>query len=648
MGTRGLRVVRFRKRYYQFFNRFDSYPEYLGSSVAANIPADAVKYQEWLTTERKSAEEWEALYEAFLTVKPGNENPADLPEFMQQQIPSLLAPLNDLFMEWIYIVDLDREVFSVNNGAHFKLDQVPHIDWIKSLTRGSLGDQISVPGTIPLEVITSLVAERTFQTTNLSQRLSDLDNDTPSHKVVIPKGIEDIPWRQRHGPILRGLIFHSWSNATEDTLSASLLQFNPEDFPFREIAYAVLCLAAGGRNASIVSTKKARSNGVFGFMHGGSGRTPDSEFISILASGAHLQGSTPGSSPDATIYWLENVLVVLTAQLYLPGAADEGIERIVHYCNEAHSTEYVNAVLMSIEHVILVHVSPGGKVQRTNIMPLFTIEVHLSMAVQHRYAKAYLKKLAAAKDKKYMKKDARKQRKAQAESMLKNDGVDLHYGDSDDGEVDSDDDEVVSDGDEESALHANKVEGDTISTFYALVHLFEAAACNAMSIARTTDGLLPNEIYTEIVKHVLDMETRDSLMKVSRTFRRICQEDFLLTEDMIFTPSDDCQDCDEARKYPKRFEKYDIASGVQSQVGFNEARGFRDNSGDLLKVSIGTEHGKKSLLQDVGFRLGKWELDSAKSKEAPQALRRLGLTPRSLRNIKCSALPCCSCKFHRW
>ena len=415
--------------------------------------------------------------------------------------------------------------------------------------------------------------------------------------MVIPKDIKDIPWRQRHGPILRGLIFYFWVKATEDTLAASLLQFNPEDYPFREIAYAMLCLAAGGRNVNIVSTDKVWSNGVFGFLHDGSGPTPDSEFISTLASGAHMQGSTPGSSPDATIYWLDNVLVVLVAQLYLPGAADEGIERIVHYCKEGHSTEYVNAVVISIEHVILVHVSPGGKVQRTDIMPLFEIENHLSMAVEHRYAKDYLGKLAA-KDEMFMKKEAKKQRKAQAESMLKNDGIDFHYGGEDDEEVDSD-------GEEESALRATKIEGDISSTFYALVHLFEAAACQPVSVAGNTDGLLPNEVYTEIVKHVLDTETRDSLMKVSRTFRRICQEDLLLTEDMIFTPSDACQGCDEPGDIPNWFEKYDIASGIQSQVAFKRAGGFLDYGGVSLKVAIGTEHGKKSLLPDVAFRLGK-------------------------------------------
>ena len=174
MGTRGLRVVRFRKRYYQFYQQFDSYPTGLGSEVAANIPTDPVKYQEWLATERKSAEEWETLYEAFLTVKPGNEVTVELPAFMHEQPPSLLAPLNDTYIEWIYIVDLDREIFSVNNGAHFKLEQVPHIDWINSLAKGGLGDRISLPGILPLEAVTSLVAERTFQTSNLSQKLSDL------------------------------------------------------------------------------------------------------------------------------------------------------------------------------------------------------------------------------------------------------------------------------------------------------------------------------------------------------------------------------------------------------------------------------------------------------------------------------------------
>lgn len=174
MGTRGLRVVRFRKRYYIFYHQYDSYPDGLGKQVASEIPTDAAEYQKWLAVQRKSAEEWEALYEEFLSIKPGNEVTTDLPELMSQRHPSSLAPLNDTWIEWIYTVDLDRETFSVNNGAHFKLHRVPHVDWINSLADGELGDKIILPGSVPMEAVTNLVVEHPDQSCELSKTLGDL------------------------------------------------------------------------------------------------------------------------------------------------------------------------------------------------------------------------------------------------------------------------------------------------------------------------------------------------------------------------------------------------------------------------------------------------------------------------------------------
>lgn len=174
MGTRGYRVVRFRKRYYISFNQYDSYPDGLGKQIAAEIPTDATEYQVWLDAQRKSAEKWVALYEEFLSIKPGDEITSDLPDFMRQQFPSLLAPLNDTWIEWVYTVDLDRETFSVNNGAHFKLHQVPHIDWINSLADGDLGDKISLPGAVPIEALSDLVVEPTSESRELLDTLDDL------------------------------------------------------------------------------------------------------------------------------------------------------------------------------------------------------------------------------------------------------------------------------------------------------------------------------------------------------------------------------------------------------------------------------------------------------------------------------------------
>ena len=130
-----MRVTRFRKRYYILLTGYGSYP------VAAKIPTDALKYQQWLAAERESAGKWEALYEDVLSVKPGNVT-TSLPEVMRQHFSSLLAPLNGTWNDWIYTVDLDRETFSINNGAHYKLEQIPHIGWYNSLADGRLGDNI--------------------------------------------------------------------------------------------------------------------------------------------------------------------------------------------------------------------------------------------------------------------------------------------------------------------------------------------------------------------------------------------------------------------------------------------------------------------------------------------------------------------------
>ena len=147
-----------------------------------------------------------------------------------------------------------------------------------------------------------------------------------------------------------------------------------------------------------------------------------------------------------------------------------------------------------------------------------------------------------------------------------------------------------------------QVDGDVGSTFYALVHLFEAATCKDMPLAKFTGGLLPNETYAQIIKNVTDLDTRESLMKVSRIFRRICQEHFLFGEDLSFEPSDACQECDEAGMIPKWFERYEIDTGTQSRVDWHRAGGFLDSGDPAWKVTVGRERDKRSLLAEVAFR----------------------------------------------
>ena len=100
----------------------------------------------------------------------------------------------------------------------------------------------------------------------------------------------------------------------------------------------------------------------------------------------------PGSSPEQAVYWFNGALIMLTAKVYEATAFNEGILRIVRYREEKSPLASINAVLLSIEHVVLVKAFADGVVEHTGVMPLFEISNHLSMDVRERYAEGYTNK----------------------------------------------------------------------------------------------------------------------------------------------------------------------------------------------------------------------------------------------------------------
>lgn len=158
----------------------DSCADFLGKGTVGRVPADAAKYRECLGTQRMSAEEWETI-RRFPVNQAWQVRHDPLPEVLRGGwvggwgggIPSLLAPVSDKWIEWAYTVNLDREIFSVNNGAHFKLDQVPHIDQIDSLADRSLGDKIPLLGVVPTDAATDLVLERSSQSSETPEYQRD-------------------------------------------------------------------------------------------------------------------------------------------------------------------------------------------------------------------------------------------------------------------------------------------------------------------------------------------------------------------------------------------------------------------------------------------------------------------------------------------
>ena len=59
------------------------------------------------------------------------------------ELPTAFCSIdNDFWLEWVYVVDLDRELFSVNNRIFFDLWNVPRPRWVDAFTYDDNGDAV--------------------------------------------------------------------------------------------------------------------------------------------------------------------------------------------------------------------------------------------------------------------------------------------------------------------------------------------------------------------------------------------------------------------------------------------------------------------------------------------------------------------------
>jgi hypothetical protein len=129
MGTRGFKVYRHKGRYYVYFNRWDSYPDGLGIELLQEIPRNVSKkeFEEWL---RKEREDVYAQHDLLALNDPDTAG-----SYVSDEPPE-----NDLFIEWIYEIDLDNLVFHVDNQPLFRLDNMPPDDiFVKSISYDHFG-----------------------------------------------------------------------------------------------------------------------------------------------------------------------------------------------------------------------------------------------------------------------------------------------------------------------------------------------------------------------------------------------------------------------------------------------------------------------------------------------------------------------------
>jgi hypothetical protein len=152
MGCRGYKIYRHRAHYYIYFNQYDSYPDDLGLKVLHEIPRKVSKeeFKEWL---RKTREYVYAQRDSIALSDPANYVSDD-------------APVNDLFIEWIYEIDLDNLIFLVNSQPFFSLVQhatrqhIHEIHFIRSFRPSCIVRTYTRPVSLQLACTTAIIPFR--------------------------------------------------------------------------------------------------------------------------------------------------------------------------------------------------------------------------------------------------------------------------------------------------------------------------------------------------------------------------------------------------------------------------------------------------------------------------------------------------------
>jgi hypothetical protein len=120
MGTRGYYVFCFNGVYYVYYNQFDSYPSGLGLQIVEelseinNIVIDNWKIQlkKIQTNPNPNRLSFEGLSKAI-----NNYSQYDV-QVMKTK------PEQDLWIEWIYTIDLDNNTFKVNDELPYSLSNL--------------------------------------------------------------------------------------------------------------------------------------------------------------------------------------------------------------------------------------------------------------------------------------------------------------------------------------------------------------------------------------------------------------------------------------------------------------------------------------------------------------------------------------------
>ncbi|KAL4945268.1 hypothetical protein BDV06DRAFT_231429 [Aspergillus oleicola] len=309
MGTPGLEIVRFRKRYYSRYHRLDGYFEGLGAKIIASIPTDPKEYNKWLESMRaKYAARETSLERHVYTIRDGFQ--PDYSRFrIFETLPSEFPRLGNR-AHYFYIINLDHEVLTMDYSIHWKLGNIPRQDelWLRAIVHSIYPNKDTISLDVcPEEHMTSPALE--YPKPNREIKYNFRVVSARTHLVEARK-------------VFVTFVMASTLIKYKDEITRFGMEWSPDSFPFRELAFALVSIASGQATfhsfpaqwcnprtcevSDCMLNHLPKSCGWLDKEWAG-----DSAPLLEFGSLSHRPGEPPGASPTETIYWLEDVLVSL-------------------------------------------------------------------------------------------------------------------------------------------------------------------------------------------------------------------------------------------------------------------------------------------------------------------------------------------------
>ncbi|KAL4910648.1 hypothetical protein BDW74DRAFT_172120 [Aspergillus multicolor] len=558
MGTRGLVIYRCNGRYYVYYNHWDSYPEGLGEALVRQIPADPRNIKvTWLEKMRQTYSRLGQEFEdEILCVSPKFGQPWSMSSPVERFAQSYKAVDDMLQAPPTHALldagdDLDRELLTVDKAVSFNLSQLPHHPgWHSYLTEDRRKRKALAKNT-PSNLIGMRERYKTFNVeVDLAVALGSFDSVNPSRRRLLLKAVLFI------------------CRAYRTLIDRSYAEWTSTSSPFREIAFAILSVAAG----DVAFACPEHLNDTY-----------SSEGFFLIPDKGHRPGTDSGSAPQSNPFWLGNVLVYLTPRTDLVEVQEAAVATVVE-SGLQQGLKSFDALLFSILDVIFIRVekSQDGEAKVTKSPLMNFIYFDESNSAYPNGPRSKITKLPSEEESTEgnQLKEAEKQKNEQddaegaiaaADGAADEGGIDKAAdtqkargtGDADDGgDNDNTDDDDTNDGANEGDDHGHghdkddeDVTGQEIALFTGIMLTQFFDSVMDRKVAGTKSRVFPNEILTRIMEFS-GHQTYLSLAQASDCCRDFyCRksrlnDDYALVPDSEGTPSDSwtLEELDSGRK----------------------------------------------------------------------------------------------------